>query len=133
VIAPPALPGEQSPARQPIRKEAEPAERSKDLGTRFAYPETHDRARKGIGAALTTVEASPRPAGHKGDEMNWDQIEGKWKQVKGKARQRWGEFTDDDVDFIEGKKEKLIGKLQERKGIARAEAEREVEEWGSSL
>jgi uncharacterized protein YjbJ (UPF0337 family) len=65
--------------------------------------------------------------------VNWDQIEGSWKQVKGKARQKWGELTDDDLDQIRGKKDELVGRLQQRKGIAREEAEREVQEWSRSL
>jgi uncharacterized protein YjbJ (UPF0337 family) len=65
--------------------------------------------------------------------MNWDRIEGNWKQLKARVRQKWGELTDDDVDRIAGKKDELVGKLQERKGIARDDAEREVQEWSKGL
>ena len=65
--------------------------------------------------------------------MNWDRIEGNWKQFKGKARQKWAELTDDDIDKLRGKKDELIGKLQERKGLAREKAEHEVNEWAKSL
>jgi uncharacterized protein YjbJ (UPF0337 family) len=65
--------------------------------------------------------------------MNWDRIEGNWKQYKGKARQKWGELTNDDLDIVQGKKEELIGCLQERKGIAREQAEREVDDWAQTL
>jgi uncharacterized protein YjbJ (UPF0337 family) len=65
--------------------------------------------------------------------MNWDRIEGNWKQFKGKARQKWAELTDDDLDKLRGKKDELVGKLQERKGIERDRAEREVNEWADSL
>jgi uncharacterized protein YjbJ (UPF0337 family) len=65
--------------------------------------------------------------------LNWDRIEGNWKQFKGKARQKWAELTDDDVERIAGKKDELVGKIQERKGIARDEAEREVQEWSRTL
>jgi uncharacterized protein YjbJ (UPF0337 family) len=61
--------------------------------------------------------------------MNWDQIEGNWMQFKGKVQERWGKFTDDDLDMIEGKQDQLLGKLQERYGIARGEAERQVKEF----
>lgn len=61
--------------------------------------------------------------------MNWDQIEGNWKQLKGKARQKWGKFTDDELEVIAGKKDQLVGKLQERYGMARQEAEREADQW----
>jgi len=61
--------------------------------------------------------------------MNWDQVEGKWKQFKGSAREKWGKLTDDDLDQIAGKKDQLIGLLQERYGIAREEAEKQSDEW----
>jgi uncharacterized protein YjbJ (UPF0337 family) len=64
--------------------------------------------------------------------MNWDQIEGNWKILKGKAKQQWGRFTDDELDVIAGKKDVLIGKLQERYGMARQEAEREANHWGEA-
>ena len=50
--------------------------------------------------------------------MNWDQVEGKWKQMKGSVKEKWGKFTDDDLDVINGKRESLVGKLQERYGLA---------------
>ena len=59
--------------------------------------------------------------------MNWDQIEGNWKQFKGKARQKWGMLTNDELDVIQGRKDQLIGKIQERYGLAREEAEKEVD------
>jgi uncharacterized protein YjbJ (UPF0337 family) len=65
--------------------------------------------------------------------MNWDRIEGNWKQFKGKAKQKWGELTDDDLDKLAGKRDQLIGKIQERKGIARDKAEQEVNEWARTL
>lgn len=65
--------------------------------------------------------------------MNWDRIEGNWKQIKGKAKQRWASLTDDDLDHIDGRREELIGKLQEREGIARDQAERQLDEWSQRL
>lgn len=62
-------------------------------------------------------------------KMNWDQIEGKWHQLKGKVREQWGKFTDDDLDVIAGKRDQFLGKLQERYGLNRAEAEKQLEEW----
>jgi uncharacterized protein YjbJ (UPF0337 family) len=61
--------------------------------------------------------------------MNWDQIEGNWRQFKGKAIERWGKLTDDDVDVIQGRREQLIGKVQEKYGVAREEAEQQVAEF----
>ncbi len=61
--------------------------------------------------------------------MNSDQFEGKWKQLKGSLKQRWGKLTDDDITALSGKKDELIGKLQERYGITREQAVREADEW----
>jgi uncharacterized protein YjbJ (UPF0337 family) len=65
--------------------------------------------------------------------MNWDQIAGNWKQVKGVVRERWGKLTDDDVDVIAGKRDILLGKIQEKHGIAKEEAEKELKAWEDSL
>ncbi len=62
--------------------------------------------------------------------MNWDRIEGKWKQVKGSAKERWGKLTDDDLDVIRGKKDQL---LQERYGIAKEDAEKQIDNWTRTL
>lgn len=64
--------------------------------------------------------------------MNWDQIEGKWKQVKGQAQQKWGKLTDDDLDVVDGRRQALAGKIQERYGVAKEEAERQIHEFESS-
>jgi uncharacterized protein YjbJ (UPF0337 family) len=61
--------------------------------------------------------------------MNPDQFEGKWKQLKGLVKQRWGKLTDDDITTLSGKKDELVGKIQERYGITREQAEREADEW----
>jgi uncharacterized protein YjbJ (UPF0337 family) len=65
--------------------------------------------------------------------MNWDQIEGKWKQFTGSARERWGKLTDDDMQALTGQKNHLVGKIQERYGIATAEAEKQADEWSKAL
>jgi uncharacterized protein YjbJ (UPF0337 family) len=56
--------------------------------------------------------------------VNWDMIEGNWKQFKGQARQQWGKLTDDELDQVEGRREELVGRIQEKYGIARDDAER---------
>jgi uncharacterized protein YjbJ (UPF0337 family) len=61
--------------------------------------------------------------------MNKDTIEGNWKQLKGKAKEQWGKLTDDDFDVIAGKRDQLLGRIQERHGISRDEAERQVKDW----
>jgi len=61
--------------------------------------------------------------------MNWDQLQGQWKQVKGSLKTQWGKLTDDDLQQIDGQKDKLVGRLQERYGIAKEEAQRRADEW----
>ncbi|MGE0563174.1 MAG: CsbD family protein [Pseudolabrys sp.] len=61
--------------------------------------------------------------------MNWDQVEGNWKQLKGKAKQQWSKLTDDDLGRISGKREELVGLLQERYGDQKESAERQVDNW----
>jgi uncharacterized protein YjbJ (UPF0337 family) len=61
--------------------------------------------------------------------MNSDQMQGKWKQMKGTVKERWGKLTDDDVDVINGQNDQLVGKIQEKYGIAKEEAQRQVEDW----
>ena len=61
--------------------------------------------------------------------MNWDQTEGKWKQLKGSVKEQWGKLTDDDLTQIAGNKDKLVGKMQERYGIAKEEAQKRADDW----
>jgi uncharacterized protein YjbJ (UPF0337 family) len=63
------------------------------------------------------------------DEMNEDTLKGQWMQLKGKAREKWGKLTNDDLDLIQGRAQQLVGRIQERYGVAREEAERQVKEW----
>jgi uncharacterized protein YjbJ (UPF0337 family) len=65
--------------------------------------------------------------------MNSDQLKGKWKQMKGSVKERWGKLTDDDLDVINGQQDQLIGTIQERYGIAREAAQKQVDEWNASL
>jgi uncharacterized protein YjbJ (UPF0337 family) len=60
--------------------------------------------------------------------MNWDQIRGNWQQAKGDMKVRWGKLTDDDLDRIEGERDKLVGRLQELYGISKEEAEKQVDD-----
>ena len=61
--------------------------------------------------------------------MNKDEIGGNWKQFKGKAKEKWGKLTDDDMTVIEGKRDQLVGRIQERYGYAKEQAEKEVSDW----
>ena len=61
--------------------------------------------------------------------MNTDQIAGKWKELKGMAKEKWGEITDDEWDRAEGKRDQVVGLIQQKYGRAKADAEREVDEF----
>ncbi len=61
--------------------------------------------------------------------MNQDTWEGKWKQLKGMVKQQWGKLTDDDLDYMSGSKDRFVGRLQERYGIAKDEAQRQADNW----
>ena len=88
--------------------------------------------RPNVGAAFCPatqlVHAKQFP--NKGEHaMNWDQIEGKWMQVKGSVKQKWSKLTDDDLEYIAGARERFVGRLQERYGVAKEEAQRRADEW----
>jgi len=68
----------------------------------------------------------------KGNAMNWDMIEGNWKQFQGHVKEKWGKLTDDDIDVINGQRDQLIGRIQERYGIAKDEAQTQVDRWMKS-
>ena len=61
--------------------------------------------------------------------MNWDRIEGNWKQFKGNARQQWGKLTDDQLDVVAGRRDLLLGRIQELYGISKDETEKQLTEW----
>lgn len=61
--------------------------------------------------------------------MNWDVISGKWGELKGKAKEKWGKLTDDDLTAIAGKKDQLTGRIQQRYGYAKEQAEKEIDEF----
>jgi len=61
--------------------------------------------------------------------MNWDRIQGNWQQVTGKVKEQWGKLTDDDVDVVAGRRGQLVGKIQERYGVAKDVAERQLSDW----
>jgi uncharacterized protein YjbJ (UPF0337 family) len=73
--------------------------------------------------------------GHSQQEMtmDWNRVEGNWKQFKGAAKEKWGKLTDDDLDVIEGRREQLEGKLQQRYGYAKDQATKDIDEWFKGL
>lgn len=64
---------------------------------------------------------------------NTDIFQGKWKQIKGDVQKKWGKLTNDHIDQINGDRTKLLGHIQESYGIAREEAEKQVNEWEKTL
>jgi len=64
--------------------------------------------------------------------MNWDTIKGDWKKFKGQIRERWGEFTDDELDQVQGRREQFEGMLQKKYGMAKDEAQRQLDEFEKS-
>jgi uncharacterized protein YjbJ (UPF0337 family) len=81
------------------------------------------------------IAGSPRQSKKAGKElfMHWNQLEGNWKQLKGSIKQKWGKLTDNDIEYIAGKRDKFAGKLQERYGLAKEQAEKQADEWISAL
>ncbi|HDZ81100.1 MAG TPA: CsbD family protein [Roseobacter sp.] len=63
--------------------------------------------------------------------MNWDTIKGNWKQMSGKVKEEWGDLTDDDVTESAGERDQLVGKIQTRYGVAKDEAERQVDTFAA--
>jgi len=64
---------------------------------------------------------------------NWDKVSGQWKQFAGDLKTKWGKLTDDELLEIDGKREVLAGKLQEEYGIAKDQANRQIDEWADKL
>jgi uncharacterized protein YjbJ (UPF0337 family) len=65
--------------------------------------------------------------------MDWNRVEGNWKQFKGAAKEKWGKLTDDDLNVIEGRREQLEGKLQQRYGFAKDQIHKDVDDWFRTL
>jgi uncharacterized protein YjbJ (UPF0337 family) len=61
--------------------------------------------------------------------MNTDMLKGDWTNLKGKIKEKWGKLTDDDLTVIEGKRDQIAGKLQERYGYAKEQAQKELDEF----
>ena len=65
--------------------------------------------------------------------MDWNQVEGNWKQVRGNVKKQWGKLTDDDLTAIDGRREALEGRIQERYGYTKDRVRKEIEEWQRSF
>jgi len=65
--------------------------------------------------------------------MDWNRVEGKWRQFSGKVKEQWGQLTDDDLKVINGRRDQLEGKLQERYGYNKDQIRKHVDDWLSSI
>ena len=65
--------------------------------------------------------------------MDWNRIEENWKQVKGQVKEKWGKLTDDELDKMNGRRDQLEGKIQERYGMAKDQAKKDVDNWFNAL
>jgi uncharacterized protein YjbJ (UPF0337 family) len=65
--------------------------------------------------------------------MSWDRISGNWTQWKGRVRERWGKLTDDQLDVVAGRRDQLLGRIQELYGLTKEEAERQMRNWERNL
>lgn len=63
----------------------------------------------------------------------WNRIQGNWKQLAGHARQQWGKLTDDDLAQIDGNRDILAGKIQDRYGVTQTEANQQIDSWANKL
>jgi uncharacterized protein YjbJ (UPF0337 family) len=61
--------------------------------------------------------------------MDWNRVEGNWKEAKGKVKQKWSELTDDDLTQVNGQRDQLEGKIQQRYGIAKDRVRKDVDDW----
>ncbi len=64
--------------------------------------------------------------------MNWDQVQGNWQQLKGRVKARWGKLTDNDLTVINGKRQELLGILQQRYGDTKEALEKELDDFCST-
>ena len=63
----------------------------------------------------------------------WEQLAGKWKQASGEAKKKWGKLTDDEILEVNGNRDILAGKIQEKYGIAKEEANKQIDAWADKL
>jgi uncharacterized protein YjbJ (UPF0337 family) len=64
--------------------------------------------------------------------MDWNRVEGNWKQSKARSKRSGAKLTDDDLDVINGRRDQLEGKIQERYGIAKDQTRKDIDDWYSA-
>jgi uncharacterized protein YjbJ (UPF0337 family) len=85
------------------------------------------------GTRLARSRNGPARASNRSKDMNWNQVEGQWKQMGAAIKSRWAKLTDDDLQNLSAKKDMLVGKIEERYGIMKEEAEHQVDDWLDKL
>ncbi len=97
------------------------------------YGYGRDKAEKELNSYLDSVSHNTNGThngnGQNGASMNEDVLKGKWRQFKGNIQERWGELTNDELDQIDGEREQMIGKLQEKYGYSREKAQTEYDDF----
>jgi uncharacterized protein YjbJ (UPF0337 family) len=61
--------------------------------------------------------------------MDWNQVEGNWREFKGRVKEKWAKLTDDDLNIINGRREQLEGKIQQRYGLAKDQIRKDIDDW----
>jgi uncharacterized protein YjbJ (UPF0337 family) len=61
--------------------------------------------------------------------MNWDRIQAEWTKISSQVKTQWAKLTDEDLKSVGAKKDALVGAIQQRYGVLKEEAERQVDEW----
>ena len=97
-----------------------------DLATSRSQARSQPRTDRGVRNVVRIVMTK------KEDAVNWEETKGRWNQMKGAVKKQWGKLTDDDLAVIAGQRDQLLGKIQERYGIAKEEADKQVKTWEST-
>jgi uncharacterized protein YjbJ (UPF0337 family) len=118
-----ALPHQSSPARRGKPQTSHTCKGGRLLAIILKGCGPGRRCRLGAFASFPTTNREEDSA------MNWDQMQGSWKQLKGNVKERWGRLTDDDLDRIDGRREQLVGQIQEKYGIAQEVAQEQVQQF----
>jgi uncharacterized protein YjbJ (UPF0337 family) len=93
------------------------------------FPREEERCLPARGGTLPSLAGWICSSRLEEQQMDWNRVEGNWKEMKGKVKEQWGKLTDDDLDVIAGKQDQLEGRLQQRYGYAKDQAQKEVNTW----
>ena len=65
--------------------------------------------------------------------MNTPYMKGKWNEMKGKLKEHWGKLTDDELDKVDGQRDRLLGLIQQHYGKAKDDADKELTRWEEAM